>query len=76
VKFWLESYDVCVWDLLRYRIDEVGLLENCSCSAASFPGQRNHATAFNMHVTDRPQTIHNKYLSGKFEVLRITVFGM
>lgn len=48
MKVWLESYDLCVCDLLRYRIDEVGLLDNCGHSAASCPGQRNRAAAFNV----------------------------
>jgi hypothetical protein len=75
LKFWPENYNLCAYDLLKYGI-EVELLDNCGRSAASLLRQRNHETAFNKRVTDSPQTIHNKYLSVKFEVLRITVFGM
>jgi len=43
---------MCVCNLLRYRIDEVELLDNCGRRAASFPRQRNRATIFNTRVTD------------------------
>lgn len=52
---------MCVCDLLRYRIDEVELLDNCGHRTASFPRQRSRAAAFNMRVTDSPQTIHSKF---------------
>ena len=75
MKYWLEICDLCVCDMLRYGIDEVELLDDCGHSAASFPRQRKHATAFNMGVAESLQTIHNSYFSGKFEVLRIPGFG-
>ena len=58
------------------RVDEIELLDDCGRIAAGSPRTKKACSCIITRVAECLQTFYNKCLTVRFEVLRITVFGM